>query len=116
MFELKISRNFKAAHALKGEVLHSHNWRIEVTLVSDKVDNNGCCVDFRDVDSAIDKVIAPFVNKSFNDIMKISSTELIAKYFFEKFSCELNKKMICLKQITVFEDANHSASYLRSTI
>lgn len=111
MFELKVSKNFEATHALKGESPHSHNWRIEIILVSETVDETGCCIDFRDIDRAIDKTVAPFVKKSFNAILKISSTELIAKYFFEELSLILNKTALHLKQITLFEDENHSVSY-----
>ena len=52
MYELKIITHFSAAHQLKEfegacESLHGHNWKIEVYVSSETVDEAGVVIDFR---------------------------------------------------------------------
>ena len=51
MFELKIVSHFAAAHQLamvakKCENLHGHNWKVEVCVKGDRLNNAGVLVDF----------------------------------------------------------------------
>ena len=51
MYELKIVTHFAAAHQLtmvgeKCENLHGHNWKIEVYVTGEKLDEAGVLIDF----------------------------------------------------------------------
>ena len=51
MYELKVVSRFAAAHNLRNfygkcEDLHGHNWKVEVYVVSDRLDEAGLVVDF----------------------------------------------------------------------
>ena len=51
MFELKVITRFAAAHqvkmvAQKCENLHGHNWKIEVCVAGESLDDAGILVDF----------------------------------------------------------------------
>ena len=51
MFELKVVTHFAAAHQLKMvaekcESLHGHNWKVEVFLTGEKLNQAGVLIDF----------------------------------------------------------------------
>ncbi|MBI4211217.1 MAG: 6-carboxytetrahydropterin synthase [Deltaproteobacteria bacterium] len=120
MFRLNVIRYFDAAHGLRNfqgadEPIHSHHWKIEVSLESDQVDVSGCAIDFHEVDRSIDEALAPFAGKSFNDIPPFDvtspSAELIAKYLYERLQKSLEKNGVILKGVTTCEDDCHCATY-----
>ena len=70
MFELSITREFCAAHALtvRGvrEPVHGHNWRVIVAIAGDILDDDGLLMDFHELERALDAIIAPFNNADLN--------------------------------------------------
>jgi len=54
MYELRVITRFAAAHRLamvgsKCENLHGHNWKIEVFLTGDRLNDAGVLMDFGDI-------------------------------------------------------------------
>ena len=54
MYELKVKDSFASAHFLRGyegpcEKLHGHTWKIEISIVSNEIDDIGLVVDFKEV-------------------------------------------------------------------
>ena len=52
MYKIKIEGDFSSAHNLRGykgkcEELHGHNWKVEVAVVSSKLDKIGMVMDFK---------------------------------------------------------------------
>jgi len=88
MFELKVRRQFSAAHAIRmaGQVepMHGHDWRVQVCVCGDQLNADGLLCDFHALEAAVDHAIAPFHNRSLNEVppfQKINPTaELIAKH------------------------------------
>ena len=120
MYEICITRHFEASHGLrqlKGEYepIHHHHWRMDVLIDAPKVDASGCVADFHEIDATIDRVIAPFCNRIFNDVPPLTitspSTENIAHYFFGLLSKTINKDRLRVRRVTLWEEPHHSASY-----
>lgn len=122
MFELKIQRVFAASHALTRaglpiEEAHEHTWKCEVCIAAKELDDSGCAVDFIDADRMIDGVLEKISGRNFVDLPYFGnispSTENIAKYIFDELSKAFDDGNARLFRVTVWEDEDHSASYLR---
>lgn len=121
MFEISVRKHFWASHALVNymgadEAPHGHDWICEVKIAAEKLDKSGCAMDFVKVDKLLDEITGPFTGRLINELEafaeKSPSAENIAEYIFNNFS----RKMDGVKCVTVWEDANHSASYLGQSL
>jgi len=94
---------------------HVHDWRVEVVFRSDQLDEAGCVIDFCDIDSKIEGAIAGLAGKCVHDtadfINQSPSAENIARHIFKTVSSEINHPEAKLHKVTVWEDADHFASY-----
>jgi 6-pyruvoyltetrahydropterin/6-carboxytetrahydropterin synthase len=122
MYELKVITQFAAAHQLrifggKCEKLHGHNWRIEVSLAGDKLDDGGLLIDFREVKEATDGILEELDHSFLNELPQFEdqspSSENIAAYVFEKLSSKLNNKRLRVTKVTAWESDSACASYMR---
>jgi 6-pyruvoyltetrahydropterin/6-carboxytetrahydropterin synthase len=72
MYAIEVSMEFCAAHQLRLadgslEPLHGHNWRVEVRVVSKKLDAIETVMDFHQLESLLRQIVAPWQNKHLND-------------------------------------------------
>ena len=123
MYELKILAHFAAAHQLRGnkggcERLHGHNWKVEVFVSGDKLDENGLLIDFRDIKDKTALLMEKFDHQFLNDLEPFvtlnPSSENISRHIFELLSHELNSDHIRVSKITVWESDSSCASYTAS--
>ena len=121
MYELKIEDAFAAAHHLRGyqgqcEALHGHNWKVEVVIRADRLDNIGLAVDFRELKEATVAVLDQLDHKYLNDLPAFReqnpSSELIAKHIFEQLQERLGREGVWVHMVTAWESDNACASYL----
>ena len=54
MFDLKIVTDFVSAHSLRNypgdcASLHSHNWKMDLSIYSKVLNDNGFVIDFREI-------------------------------------------------------------------
>ncbi|HEY4715777.1 MAG TPA: 6-carboxytetrahydropterin synthase QueD [bacterium] len=119
MYEIKIIRSFSGAHRLKGyrgkcENVHGHNWRVEVELISGRLDKTGISVDFRIAKKVLDRVLKKLDHALLNDVAgfrdKNPSAENIARHIFDSIRNKFSKKAK-VKRVTVWETENAGASY-----
>jgi len=115
MYEIKVISEFSGAHNLrhykgKCEDLHGHNWKIEVSVAGDKLDEAGMIVDFRELKAKLNKVLEILDHKLLNDLdffKKINPTsENIAKYIYDKLDLKPAK-------VTVWETDASAATYYK---
>jgi len=120
MFELKVITDFAAAHQLRNfrgncEKLHGHNWKVEVILSGDKLNEAGLLIDFREVKEATDRILKELDHSFLNDLPQFKnenpSSENIAAYLFEKLSGELNDNHLKVTKVTAWESDSACASY-----
>jgi 6-pyruvoyltetrahydropterin/6-carboxytetrahydropterin synthase len=118
MFEVKVTGNFSAAHNIRGykgncENLHGHNYKVEVTVASKSLDRLGMVADFRVVKQKLEKILSLFDHKYLNKqapfTQQNSTAEVIAKEVFTRMRRSL--KPLRIRQVTVYESENSSASY-----
>ncbi len=120
MYELKVVTQFAAAHQLrmfqgKCEKLHGHNWRIEVCLAGDTLNDAGLLMDFREVKEATDGILEELDHSFLNELPQFRdrspSSENIAAYVFEKLTNKLNNNRVRVLKVTAWESDSAAASY-----
>lgn len=120
MYELTVVTQFAAAHQLrkfrgKCEKLHGHNWRIEVSLTGEKLNNAGLLIDFKEIKEATDRILEELDHSFLNELPKFKdqnpSSENIAAYIFEKLGSTLNNNQIKVTRVTAWESDSSGATY-----
>ncbi len=120
MFEIVVGRTFPAEHALhlnseQIEAPHAHDWRCEVCLHSDTLDDAGCVIDFREVDAALDRAIEPIAGTALQEHPFFAGTspsaENVAHYLYRCLNQSLAGGSAHIVRVTTWEDAEHGASY-----
>jgi 6-pyruvoyltetrahydropterin/6-carboxytetrahydropterin synthase len=122
MFEVSVEQTFAAGHALRNykgacENVHGHNFKIQVTIEGQGLDQTGMLVDFLDVKQSMSDVIARLDHKFLNDVppfdVKNPSAENIAEYFYEELSSGLasNPVPVRVREVKVWETDIQSATY-----
>ena len=121
MYELTVIRQFSAAHQLREfrgncERLHGHNWKVEVSLTGEELNDAGLLIDFKDVKEATDRTLEELDHSFLNELPHFRdqnpSSENIAAYIFEKLSSTLNSNQIKVTKVTAWESDSARASYL----
>jgi 6-pyruvoyltetrahydropterin/6-carboxytetrahydropterin synthase len=120
MYELRIITHFAAAHQLRGfkgpcENLHGHNWKIEVYVASDTLNDAGMVVDFAVIKEKTGAIIKKFDHRFLNDLEPFKdrnpSSENIAQYIAERLSSELNSATMRVTRVTSWESDTACATY-----
>lgn len=134
MYELKIITQFAAAHRLenfmgKCEALHGHNWKVEVLVVGEELDEAGLLMDFGRLKAETNALLQEIDHKYLNELEPFRtqnpSSENLARYLFERLADTLNKKeqkgqkapknrdgvRVC--RVNVWESDTSCASYYR---
>lgn len=120
MYEIKIITSFSAAHRLenfygKCESLHGHNWKVEVFLKGDKLDEAGLLQDFGVVKVRARELLEEVDHKYLNELPAFShqnpSSENLARHLFERLGAALNREGVKVSRVSVWESDSSCASY-----
>ncbi len=119
MYRLKIIDSFSAAHQLHGyagncEALHGHNWKVEVQVRGEKVNDIGIVFDFKDLKLLTKRVLDSFDHGMLNEHEAFQgcnpSSELIARYVYREIARGLPGG-VAMESVTVWESDNAAATY-----
>jgi len=120
MFDLTIESQFSAAHQLRGykgkcEALHGHNWRVQVTVSSERLDDLGMVLDFHELKAITGEILASLDHAFLNDVFPFTeinpSSENMAKWIYESIRKKIQKKNCEISSVTVWENETSSATY-----
>ena len=120
MYEITVTSHFSGAHRLrylhgKCEGLHGHNWKVEVSVVSNRLGKEGVVIDFGILKKKVEKVLKPLDHTYLNDLPYFSgiepSSENIAKHIFERMKNELKGHPATLRKVTAWESETSCATY-----
>lgn len=120
MYELAIEVGFAAAHQLRGykgkcENLHGHNWRVQISVSAERLNELDIAIDFHDLKKIAQEVVTPLDHAFLNDIFpfteKNPSSENIAKWIFDSLKKKINNGNLRTAAVTVWESESASASY-----
>ena len=116
MFEIKVQKHFSAAHHLLNyngvcEKQHGHNWKVEVYVRGNTLNNSNILMDFKDLKAKLNAVIELFDHEDINeleDFKNVSpSSEIIAKYIYNSMKTDVPM----IYKVTVWETEDNCASY-----
>jgi 6-pyruvoyltetrahydropterin/6-carboxytetrahydropterin synthase len=120
MYELKIITQFAAAHRLenfygKCEALHGHNWKVEVFLTGNRLDDAGLLMDFGVVKARTREVLEEIDHKYLNELAAFKdqnpSSENLARFLFERLAAVLNRDGVQVRRVNVWESDTSCAAY-----
>jgi 6-pyruvoyltetrahydropterin/6-carboxytetrahydropterin synthase len=120
MYELMVETDFSAAHQLRAykgkcEALHGHNWRVQIIVSSDKLNDIGIVIDFHELKEISREVILPLDHSFLNDVFPFTeinpSSENIAKWIYDSLKKKLQSKNCLVSSVTVWENDSSSATY-----
>jgi 6-pyruvoyltetrahydropterin/6-carboxytetrahydropterin synthase len=120
MYELTVEVGFSAAHQLRGykgncENMHGHNWRVQINISAERLNEIDIAMDFREVKQIAREVISPldhaFLNEVFPFTEKNPSSENIAKWIYDSLKKRINEDELRVAGVTVWESDSASASY-----
>jgi len=118
MFELSIKGDIAAAHFLRGyegkcKNLHGHTWKIEVTIISDQLDDIGMVADFTVLKKQLKEFLETIDHVCLNDLPYFKdvnpTTENITKYIYTHFGKVIDPLKI--KTVRVWESDTSSVTY-----
>ena len=122
MYELKIITQFAAAHRLenfngKCEALHGHNWKVEVFLGGEQLDEAGLLVDFGVIKARTNALLEEIDHKYLNELEAFReqnpSSENLARYLFERLLATMIRDGVRVSRVNVWESDTSCASYYR---
>ncbi len=120
MFELTIMAEFEAAHNLcnyqgKCNRLHGHNWKVEVTVRGNQLDELGMVIDFTVLKADVNGIINQLDHYYLNELTMFQdqnpTAEHIAKYIYEALVPSLSKRHIALYQVKIWESPRSAVAY-----
>jgi len=120
MYQVTVLSHFSGAHRIRClhgrcERLHGHNWKIEVSVVSNRLGKDGIVIDFKILKAKVEKILEALDHTYLNDLAYFSgrepSSENIAKYLFDRLKGELKGHRATVKAVTAWESETSCATY-----
>ena len=119
MFELMVETTFAAAHQLRGykgkcERVHGHNWKVQVHVIAERLNDIDIAMDFHDLKNILNEVIEPLdlLFKRYLPIHgKNPSSENMAKWIYDSLNKKLSDEQVQVSAVTVWESDSASATY-----
>jgi 6-pyruvoyltetrahydropterin/6-carboxytetrahydropterin synthase len=123
MFEITIEETFAAGHALRNyrgkcENVHGHNYRCQVTVEGEELDEIGLLVDFVELKRVVHAVLDRMDHQWLNDYPPFDrinpSAENMAKFIYDEVSLGLGTRPgVRIGQVKLWETDTSSAIYRR---
>ena len=121
MYEVMIEEEFSAAHALRGyqgkcENMHGHNWKVEVYVRGERLDNVGMLVDFKELKTATRRVMQYLDHQNLNELKPFDielnpSSEHLEGFILHKVAEELNDERVNVYKVRVWETPSTCATF-----
>jgi len=121
MYELKVVTRFAAAHRLtmvgtKCENLHGHNWKIEVFLTGEKLDEAGVVMDFGDIKARLREIIGRLDHQYLNELALFQgrqpSSERIAAYIAAELQQAIQHSAVRVSRVSAWESEDACATFI----
>jgi len=120
MYRLMVTGRFAAAHSLRNfkgrcEALHGHNWRVEVVVQGEKLDQADLLMDFGELKKLMYQALDRLDHHHLNEVPPFDqvnpSSELIAKHLFEAIAQGLPAH-VSMYSVSAWESDDSRATYL----
>lgn len=121
-YTLKILADFASAHTLRdypGDCsrMHGHNWKVEVEVIANNLDEVGMGIDFKEIKQATREIAKRLDHRYLNDLAPFTevnpTAENIAAYFYKELETKLNNERIHVSAVTLWETEKACVRYCR---
>jgi 6-pyruvoyltetrahydropterin/6-carboxytetrahydropterin synthase len=121
MYELKVITRFAAAHRLtmvgaKCENLHGHNWKIEVVLTGDRLNDAGVLMDFGEIKAHLREIMARLDHQFLNELPifegRQPSSERIAAFVAEQLDRAIGGPAVRVSRVSAWESDDACATWI----
>ena len=121
MFELKIVTDFAAAHQLemvtdKCESLHGHNWKVEVYVTGEQLNEAGVLIDFGVIKKYLAEIMTTLDHKFLNELDFFQggnpSSENIAVYIAKALQEKIDPTGVRVSRVAAWESDDACATYI----
>ena len=125
MFELKVKTKFAGAHQLtmvgqKCENLHGHNWKVEVCVTGESLNDAGVLADFGDIKKAVRGVVDGDLDHKFLNELEMfkniqPTSEQIAVYIAQAVQAFIENNLdedIRVSKVMAWESDDACATYI----
>ncbi len=119
-YTMRIITDFAAAHRLRGYQgacarLHGHNWKVEVEVTANALDELGMGVDFKVIKQHTRQIIERLDHRNLNEIPPFDernpTAENIAGYLYKELSQRLDDDRVRVTAVTLWETERASVRY-----
>ncbi len=121
MYEVMIEEEFSAAHALRGykgkcENLHGHNYKVEVYVRGERLDDVGMLVDFTQLKFVTRELIGTLDHQNLNELKPFDieinpSAENLASFLLHRIASKMDNERAKIYKVRVWETSTSSATY-----
>ncbi|KPK63061.1 MAG: 6-pyruvoyl tetrahydrobiopterin synthase [Planctomycetes bacterium SM23_32] len=120
MYELTVEGDFSAAHNLREyegecERLHGHNWRVEVRLAAEELDELGMVMDFREIRGLLGDVLDDLDHQYLNEVPPFDRLNPTTENLCRHIAQQLQDRLPCrvsIRRVSCWESDRCSASYV----
>jgi 6-pyruvoyltetrahydropterin/6-carboxytetrahydropterin synthase len=121
MYELKVVTRFAAAHRLtmvgsKCENMHGHNWKIEVILTGENLDEAGVVMDFGDIKTRLREIIGRLDHQYLNELAifqdRQPTSERIAAYIAAELQQAIPQPAVRVSRVSAWESEDACATFI----
>jgi len=119
-YELMIETDFAAAHSLRhypGDCagLHGHNWRVELYVSCEALDDIGLAVDYKVLKRELKAALADWDHYNLNDVPPFDSinpsSENVARVLYERMAARLDDGRLHVSRIAIGETCTAKVIY-----
>lgn len=122
-YQLKIVTDFASAHTLRDypgacSRMHGHNWKVEVEVIANALDNVGMGIDFKEIKKCTKQVTAELDHRYINEIKPFDeinpTAENIAAYIYKGVGELINNERVQVTSVTLWETERACVRYSES--
>ena len=95
--------------------MHGHNWKVEVEVLGDKLDNVRMVIDFKKIRNMTNEVVDKLDHRFLNDLNAFKdvnpTAENTAEYIHSELTKLINNDKIVVKSIKLWETDKSAVTY-----
>lgn len=119
-YVLRVVTEFAAAHSLRGypgscSRLHGHNWKVEIEIRADELDETGIGMDFREIRKIARDVTDRLDHRYLNELEPFTginpTAENIAAHCFHEIGARIERSAVSVQAVTVWENDRAGVRY-----
>ncbi len=96
--------------------MHGHNWKIEVFLTGEKLDEAGVVMDFGDIKARLREIIGRLDHQYLNELAMFQgrqpSSERIAAYIAAELQQAIQHPAVRVSRVSAWESEDACATYI----